>query len=143
MIYMKSKRCYLSYILMYLFYFFSLALFSGLISIYLVDKGFRDSHVSFVISSSFVISIIFQPLIGHLNDRFEPKKVNSAALFLSAMLAILFVFLKNIYWIALVYSTAFALFNGTNPIIEKMATLSSFSFGKIRIWGTIGYTLGV
>ncbi|WP_041138381.1 MFS transporter [Beduini massiliensis] len=138
----KEKRNYWAYVLMYLFYFFSLALFSGLISIYLMDKGYTASQVSFVVSSSFVVSMLFQPLIGYLNDRYALKKVNSLCLFLSALLGISFIWMKNIYLIALVYSLALALFNGTNPVIERMATFSPFTYGHIRIWGTIGYALG-
>ena len=32
--------------------------------------------------------------------------------------------------------------NGVNPIMEKIATASPYQYGKIRIWGTIGYALG-
>lgn len=139
---MKFKDSYLAYLLMYLCYFLSLALFSGLISIYLMDKGYMASQVSFVVSCSFVLSMVFQPFIGYLNDHFAVKKVNSFCLFLSAILGISFIWMTNIYLIALVYSLALALFNGTNPVIERMATFSRFTYGHIRIWGTIGYALG-
>lgn len=138
----KFKESYLAYLLMYLFYFFSLALFSGLISIYLMDKGYTASQVSLVVSCSFVLSMIFQPFIGYLNDHFAVKRVNGFCLFLSALLGICFIWMKNIYLIALVYSLALALFNGTNPVIERMATFSPFTYGHIRIWGTIGYAIG-
>lgn len=35
----KYQGSYLSYFLMYMFYYLSMALFSGLISVYLMDKG--------------------------------------------------------------------------------------------------------
>ncbi len=35
----KYQGSYLSYFLMHMFYYLSMALFSGLISIYLMDKG--------------------------------------------------------------------------------------------------------
>lgn len=40
------------------------------------------------------------------------------------------------------YSFVMTLLNGTNPIMEKICTASPFSYGKIRIWGTIGYAAG-
>ena len=50
-------------------------------------------------------------------------------------------FLKNIYLIALVYSLVLSITNGTNPIIERMAVLSRFKYGSIRVWATIGYAV--
>jgi OHS family lactose permease-like MFS transporter len=56
---MKLKGSYLSYFLMYMFYYLSMALFSGLISVYLMDKGYSASQVSFVVSCSFILSMFF------------------------------------------------------------------------------------
>ncbi|WRK52088.1 MFS transporter [Coprobacillaceae bacterium CR2/5/TPMF4] len=67
------KNSYLSYLLMYFFYFFSLAVFSGYISVYLMDKGYQSTQVSFVVSCSFVLSMIIQPIVGYLNDHYHQK----------------------------------------------------------------------
>ena len=60
----------------------------------------------------------------------------------TAVLGIAFIFADNIYIITIIYSLALGLFNGTKPVIERMATLSRHQYGRIRIWGTIGYALG-
>lgn len=49
---------YLSYFLMYFFFFFSLEFFSGFISVYLMDQGYSASQVSFVVSCSYILSVI-------------------------------------------------------------------------------------
>ena len=138
---MRYKNSYLSYLLMYFFYFFSLAVFSGYISVYLMDKGYHASQVSMVVSISFILSMIIQPIVGYLNDHYHQKKLNILILFIAAILGICFIYAQNIYLIALIYSLALGLFNAANPVIENMATLSRFSYGKIRIWGTIGYAV--
>ena len=130
------KNSYLSYFLMYFFFFFSLAFFSGLLSVYLMDQGFSASQVSFVVSCSFILSVIVQPFIGKLNDVYESKYVNGVLLLIAGLLGIIFMFLKNIYLIALVYSLVLSITNGTNPIIERMAVLSRFKYGSIRVWAT-------
>lgn len=137
----RYKNSYLSYLLMYFFYFFSLAVFSGYISVYLMDKGYHASQVSMVVSWSFILSMMIQPIVGYLNDHYHQKKLNILILFISAVLGICFIYAQNIYLIALIYSLALGLFNAANPVIENMATLSRFSYGKIRIWGTIGYAV--
>ena len=135
------KNSYFSYLLMYFFYFFSLAVFSGYISVYLMDKGYHASQVSMVVSCSFILSMIIQPIVGYFNDHYSQKRLNMLILLLAAVLGIIFIYAQNIYMIALIYSLALGLFNATNPVIENMATLSRFSYGKIRIWGTIGYAV--
>lgn len=126
---------------MYFFYFFSLAVFSGYISVYLMGKGYQSTQVSFVVSCTYIFSMIIQPIIGYLNDHYHLKRLNILILLLAALLGIVFIFAKNIYMIAFIYSFALGLFNAANPVIESMATSSSFSYGKIRIWGTIGYAV--
>ena len=49
----RYKNSYLCYFLMYNFYYLSLAIFSALISIYLLDKGFKASEVSLVVYNYF------------------------------------------------------------------------------------------
>lgn len=138
----KYEGSYLSYFLMYMFYYLSMALFSGLISVYLMDKGYKASEVSFVVSCSYILSMITQPFIGNLCDRYDKKKVNMILLVISSVFGFIFILVNNIYLIAIVYSVVLALLNGVNPIIERMATVSKHKYGLIRIWGTIGYASG-
>ena len=70
----RYKNSYLSYFLMYNFYYLSWAVFSALISVYLLGKGFKASEVSLVVSTSFT-SMIFQPVIGMFSDRYDVKKL--------------------------------------------------------------------
>ena len=57
---------------MYNFYYLSWAVFSALISVYLLGKGFKASEVSLVVSTS-LTSMIFQPVIGMFSDRYDVK----------------------------------------------------------------------
>lgn len=106
-----------------------------------MDKGYHASQVSMVVSCSFILSMIIQPIVGYFNDHYSQKRLNMLILLLAAVLGIIFIYAQNIYMIALIYSLALGLFNAANPVIENMATLSRFSYGKIRIWGTIGYAV--
>ena len=139
----RYKNSYLSYFFMYMFYYLSMALCSGLISIYLTYKGYAAMHVSFVTSSALIVSIIVQPWIGNLCDQFNKRKVSITLLILASAFGILFIQATNIYWMALFYSLALGCMNGCNPVIEKTATLSRFPYAAIRIWGSIGYATGI
>ena len=71
----RYKNSYLSYFLMYNFYYLSWAVFSALISVYLLDKDFKASEVSLVVSTSFLTSMIFQPVIGMFSIVMMLKKL--------------------------------------------------------------------
>lgn len=138
----RYKNSYLSYFLMYNFYYLSWAIFSALISIYLLDKGFKASEVSLVVSTSFLTSMIFQPVIGMFSDRYDVKKVNFVLFTLAGIGGLAFMFASSLITITIGYSFVLTLINGTNPIMEKIASSSPYQYGKIRIWGTIGYATG-
>lgn len=138
----RYKNSYLSYFLMYNFYYLSWAVFSALISVYLLDKGFKASEVSLVVSTSFFASMVFQPFIGMLSDRFDVKKVNFVLFGLAALGGFAFMFASSLITITIGYSFVLTLINGTNPVMEKIASSSPYQYGKIRIWGTIGYAIG-
>ncbi|MDQ0223064.1 MFS transporter [Streptococcus moroccensis] len=136
------KNSYWAYLLMYLSYYLSWAMFSSLISVYLLDLGFKASQVSLVVSISFVASMVSQPLIGWLNDQLGIRKVTWLLLSSSIIGGAAMLVVKDFWWIAIAYSWVLLLVNGSVPVMEKIATSSPFSYGKIRIWGTIGFALG-
>lgn len=138
----RYKNSYLSYFLMYNFYYLSWAVFSVLISVYLLGKGFKASEVSLVVSTSFLTSMIFQPVIGMLSDKYDVKKVNFMLFSLAGIGGFAFMFADSLITITIGYSFVLTLINGTNPVMEKIASSSPYQYGKIRIWGTIGYATG-
>ena len=138
----RYKNSYLSYFLMYNFYYLSWAVFSALISVYLLDKDFKASEVSLVVSTSFLTSMIFQPVIGMFSDRYDVKKVNFVLFTLAGIGGLAFMFASSLITITIGYSFVLTLINGTNPVMEKIASSSPYQYGKIRIWGTIGYAAG-
>lgn len=140
--YGKYKNSYLSYFLMYNFYYLSWALFSALISVYLMGKGFKASQVSFVVSASFLASMIAQPVIGTWNDKYDMKKIDTILFMIACVGGIIFMLSDSLVMITISYSLVLVMINGVNPVMEKLATTSPYPYGKIRIWGTIGYALG-
>ena len=139
---LNLKGSYFSYYLTFNFYYMAMSLFSALISVYLIGLGYAASRASLVVSVSFLASMAAQPWIGSLADRYGSKVV-SVWLFIGASQGgVIFLFCRSLMMLMLFYSLVMVLLNGANPMIEKMATGSPYSYGKIRIWGTIGAALG-
>lgn len=80
------KNSYLSYFTLYLFYYLSWALFSSLISVYLLGQGCTAAQASLVVSASFLASLLFQPAIGRYADRAGMKKSSTRLLLLAGLL---------------------------------------------------------
>ncbi|MGT2771343.1 MFS transporter [Streptococcus marimammalium] len=138
----ERRKQYFSYFLMYNFYFLAWSLFSTLISVYLLNIGFRPSQVSMVVSMSFLSSMMGQPIIGYLNDRYNNKKVILTLFSLSIFGGIGMLLADNIWVITLCYSWVLLTLNGNSPALEHIAATGQFPYGRIRIWGTIGFATG-
>lgn len=139
----KFRNTYAAYLLLYSFYFMSTSLFTTLISVYLMGKHYNASQVSTLVSVAFFLSMIAQPFFGYINERFGIVKMTTLSL--SAILGgvLGFLWAPNLFWLTVFYGIVLVCLNGTAPMMEVFATQSAYAFGKIRVWGTIGYSLGV
>ncbi len=81
-------------------------------------------------------------MIGMWNDKYDMKKVDTVLFMMVCAGGIVFMLSDSLMMITARYSLVLVMINGVNPVMEKMATASPYSYGKIRIWGTIGYALG-
>ena len=133
---------YISCAAMYFFFFMARTSVSVLISVYLLDKGYTATQVSIVTTVALVFTLLIQPVVGGLNDRFRPQKICSIVLIVGAAFSLIFTMANNIVLLAIIYGLVVALINSIHPTIEKLATTSKFKYGLIRFWGTIGYATG-
>ena len=138
----KYTNSYLSYFLMYGFFYLSWALFAQLTSVYLLGKGYNATEVSLVVSCSYFTSMVMQPIIGSFSDRYSVRKVMTVLFVLAGFGGIAFMLANSLITIIIGYCFVLTLINGTVTILEKVATTSPYRYGSIRIWGTIGYASG-
>ena len=138
----KFHNSYLAHFLLFNFFFLAYSLFSTLISVYMQDLGYSNAQVSMVVSASFFASMLAQPIFGVLSDALGIKKIFLFS-FLAMMVGAVFFMKATQFWQLLVwYSLVLMLVNGVNPVMDVLAAQSPYTYGKIRIWGTIGYALG-
>ncbi|XVL41026.1 MFS transporter [Staphylococcus equorum] len=139
---MNNKIKYLSYVFIYLFYFFALGILSTIMSIYLSDEGKTAIEISIIISSGGVFSLFIQPILGYFIDKTQ-RTIFLISLFLivAGILALSLPVTKETAALCILYGLIFALINAVAPINEKLATNSKFKYGYIRIWGAIGFSL--
>ncbi len=138
----KYTNSYLSYVILFFFYDLAFAFFSALISVYLIGKGYTASQVSMCISVAALANMVTQPVIGTLTDKFGMRPVNMIMFAATCVSAALFVIAPNFLMIVGTYALMNLLMNGVNPTVERMATSSPYSYGSIRVWGSIGFAVG-
>ena len=138
----KYTNSYLSYVILFFFYDLAFALFSALISVYLIGKGYSASQVSLLISAASLANMVTQPFIGSLTERFGMRPVNMVLFGASCFAGGLFVIAPNFAIIIVAYALMNLIMNGVNPVVERMATSSPYSYGSVRMWGSIGFAAG-
>lgn len=110
---MKSFRnSYPAYLLLYCFYFMSTALFTTLISVYLLGKDYSASQVSTVVSIAFFLSMMTQPLFGYVNERFGIIKMTILSLGLLLLGVCGFIWAPNLLWLTIFYGLVLICLNG-------------------------------
>ena len=138
----RYTNSYAAYVILFFFYDLAFALFSALISVYLIDKGYAASQVSLLISAAALGNMVTQPFIGSLTERFGMRAVNMVLFAASCFAAALFVMAPSFAIIVIAYALINIIMNGVNPTVERMATSSPYSYGSIRIWGSLGFSAG-
>ena len=139
----KFRNSYAAYMLLYSFYFMSTSLFTTLISVYLMGKHYSATQVSTLVSVAFFLSMVAQPFFGYINERFGIVKMTTLSLSIIIGGVLGFLWAPNLFWLTAFYGIVLVCLNGTAPMMEVFATQSPYAFGKIRVWGTIGYSVGV
>ena len=123
----RYTNSYAAYVILFFFYDLAFALFSALISVYLIDKGYAASQVSLLISAAALGNMVTQPFIGSLTERFGMRTVNMVLFAASCFVAALFVMAPNFAIIVIAYALINIIMNGVNPTVERMATSSPYS----------------
>ncbi len=139
----KRVRGYLSYSSIYFFYFFSMAVFGSMLSVYLSGNGKTTGEISFIVSASGLFTMIAQPILGLLYDRTGwRKRLSVLLLALSALFGILFGCTKNTAALFALNGLSMAFLNSVNPVCEQPAFASPYRYGVLRLWGAVGYAAG-
>ncbi len=129
-------------------YFGSLGIFFPYFSLYLRENaGLSGTQVGLVLAISPLVGMAAQPLWGQIADRTGARTRILALLTVGTALGYLLLGMASGVW-PIVAATAFLALVGT-PIFPMMMSVSMailsgagrHAFGRVRVWGTIGYFL--
>lgn len=139
----RYKGSYLSYVLAYFFFYFCMAVFSSVLSVYLTGTGKSAPEMSFIVSAASFFTFFCLPIIGYLNDKIQkPKLICISLMVVVGVLGIVFSISRSVAVLFLLDGLIMSGINGVMTITEKLAGSGKYRYGSIRVWGTFGYAVG-
>ena len=139
----RYRGSYISYILTYFFYYFSMAVFSSVLAVYLAGQGKSAQELSFIMSAAGLFSILLLPVTGWLLDKtLRPRLISGVLLLSAGMLGLVFSASHSVWVLFLLDGLIMSAINSITPICERMAASSRYRYGSIRVLGTFGYACG-
>src|SRR5699024_4032510 len=132
---------------MLLFFFhFTNTIIISFLPIYLDFKGLSGTEIGWVLAIGPLASIISQPFWGFLCDKYRNVKcvlINIIIVFL--FFNILFFHINYLYFIKILDTLSYYLSSPVDALgdslAQRQAALLTISFGSIRTWRSIGFSL--
>ncbi|MCT4596244.1 MAG: MFS transporter [Anaeromicrobium sp.] len=130
----------------YFVYFGSLPMFTLFIPIFLKNKGFTQTKIGILLSLAQIIGIGAMPFWANITDKSKSKNnVLKGILICSAIAMFTFSKMDNEYFLYILYGL-FAFFNCAliflgDTITLEVADKNNLDYGKIRIGGTLGFSV--
>lgn len=137
---MSEKTSFYKYCTLFFFLYFSLGAFLPLLSNYLKSMGFTGIQIGYLNSVASICSIIAVPFWGYISDiTHKHKGILLGLLIISgttgAIIPQFDTFAKLVVLFVVFNIGLSALF----PLTDSIALHSNLPFGKIRLWGSVGF----
>ena len=120
-----DKSLNIKYILSSVFYYGAMSSMMGFASVFLISKGFMNSHIGIVLAASNIIAAILQPAVAVLVDKSSSSKTN---LILRILIGVIVILSLSLYVIPLseillvvLFSLVLALTITLMPFINSLA----------------------
>ncbi|MCI8553935.1 MAG: MFS transporter [Clostridiales bacterium] len=137
------RGCYAGYVLLYFFFFFTMAAFNSVLSVYLTGAGKTAAEMSFIVSAASLFSLAVVPAAGFLCDRtVRPRLVSGLLLAAAGVMAVVFSQTGQVWALFLLNGLIMSCLNAVMPVCERLAGACRYRYGTLRVWGTFGYAAG-
>lgn len=139
----RLKSSYPALVLFMVLIYFANGVFWNIISIYLAGANYSSEDSAAIISAASLFAMVILPVMGYVADRAKRLwTVLLAGALISAAAALLFRNVVDFWPMFLLNGIAVSFSELLLNLCERICAQTSFPYGKVRIWGTIGYALG-
>ncbi len=133
---------YPAYAACFFWLYFANGIIVNILSVYLLGQGQTALATSTIVIAGSVFSILLQPMLGALNDKLgKPGAVITVTLLLSTLFCVGFGMSREVALLFLFNGLMLSLSDSVALLFEQLAAKTVYSYGSVRIWGTIGYAL--
>lgn len=124
------------------FFYLANGAFTVILSMYCQDIGLTASQIAYILSAAPLLSIATQPFFGYVADKWRsPRKVSILLLLMAGCFMFLFAISRNFWVLLLTSMIACSFMNAVMPLTDRIGVSAPYSFGKIRLWGSVGYAV--
>jgi len=121
-----------------------MGVFISILSLFLIGKSIRTTDIAFIISATAIFTIVVQPLLGIFSDRIKKTKmIIGASMCIALLTGVLFIFTDNILLLFILNGITQSLIISIMPFYDTLAEKSDYTYGSIRVWGSIGFAVSV
>ena len=111
----------------YFFFYWSLGVFTSVLSMYLTGIGKSKAEMSFIMSASSLFGVVLIPIVGYINDKLrKPRLICTVMMACVAVFGILFALVRETMLLFLLNGCIMGFISSLSPVSERMAT---FVFG--------------
>lgn len=134
---------YYKFIALYFFMYYSIGCFLPLISQYFRSSGFTGENLGIVFALGALFTIVMQPIWGILSDKYRKPKLFIYIIVSAYALSSLLIYSgDSIFKITIAYILYMVFFSGQGPVTDSIVVGSGLEFGRVRLWGSIGFAVG-
>lgn len=139
---MQSPKAYYKFSSAYFFFYMGLGGILPLLSLYLESIGLSGVQIGTITAAIAFIGIFTGPLWGYVSDRTNKHKGILMGLLIVLFFATFALTLTENYPILFLLFLIYAfVLSPINPLMDGITLHSSMPYGKIRLWGSVGFAL--
>lgn len=133
---------YPAYAACFFWLYFANGIINNILSVYLLGMGQTALATSTIVIAGSIFSILLQPLMGSINDRVgRPALMIVLTLLVSTGCCVGFAFSRSVPFLFLFNGLMLSLVDTVSLLFEQLAAKTRYSYGSVRLWGTIGYAV--
>ena len=133
---------YPAYAACFFWLYFANGIVYNILSVYLLGQGQTALATSTIVIAGSIFSVLLQPTLGALTDKLgRPAAIITVTLTVATACCAGFAVSRTVVFLFLFNGLMLSLTDSVSLLFEQLAAKNPFSYGSIRIWGTIGYAV--
>lgn len=139
---MQSHNNYYKFIGIYFFFYYGLGAVLPLFTLYLESIGLTGTQIGSITAVGSFIGIFTGPIFAYLSDRYKAHRPILMLLMMGVIITSSIVTQVSNFGLLFVILFFYYLFiHPLNPLLDGITMHSSLPFGKIRLWGSVGFAI--